>query len=303
MSLSCREDSDPGGFTARNIVESEFPAEGNNIDKLEFFLNYVILAPSSHNTQPWNFKIISDSTIEIYADRTRALSVVDPDDRELTISCGAALYNLQLAISYFGYTFKTSWIPDENNDDLLSSINIMSIEENPNKTDNECVKKLLTSITKRRTNRFKFENKEIPQPIISELELITSKQKNIWLHTLEVIEEKEQFSNLITESVGIQMSDKRFRRELASWVHSNRSFLGDGMPGYALGFSDIMSLIAPSVIRTFDMGKGHAAKDKDLALGSPILMVIWANSDNKVDWLNAGLILSNILLYLKSESI
>ena len=303
MSLSRREDSDPGGFTAWNIVESEFPVEGNNIDKLEFFLNYAILAPSSHNTQPWNFRIINDSTIEIYADRTRALSVVDPDDRELTISCGAALYNLQLAISYFGYTFTTSLIPDDNNDDLLASINIISIKEKPNKTNDECVKKLFSSITKRRTNRFKFENKEIPQPIISELELIISKQKNIWLHIVEEIEEKEQFSNLITESDRIQMSDKSFRRELASWVHSNRSPLGDGMPGYAFGFSDTMSLIGPFVIRTFDMGKGQAAKDKDLALGSPILMVIGTNSDSKVDWLNAGLILSNILLYLKSENI
>jgi hypothetical protein len=221
----------------------------------------------------------------------------------LTISCGAALYNLKLAISYFGYTFTTSLVPDENNDDLLASINIIGIKEKSNKTDDECVKKLLASITQRRTNRFKFENKEIPQPVISELKLIVSKQKNIWLHIVQEIEEKEQFSDLVTESDRIQMSDKRFRRELASWVHSNRSLLRDGMPGYALGFSDTMSLIGPFVIRTFDMGRGQAAKDKDLALGSPILMVIGTNSDNKVDWLNAGLILSNILLYLKSENI
>jgi hypothetical protein len=60
------------------------------------------------------------------------------------------------------------------------------------------------------------------------------------------------------------MSDKKFRRELASWIHTNRSHLRDGMPGYAFGFGDIMSLVGPFVIRTFDFGKGQAAKDKNL---------------------------------------
>ncbi|WP_458745374.1 hypothetical protein [Candidatus Nitrosocosmicus sp. T] len=99
------------------------------------------------------------------------------------------------------------------------------------------------------------------------------------------------------------MSDKKFRRELASWVDTNRSHLRDGMPGYAFGFGDIMSLVGPFVIRTFDFGKGQAAKDKELAIGSPVLLVIGTNSDNTLSWLNAVLALSNILLYLKFENI
>ncbi|HEY9119502.1 MAG TPA: hypothetical protein VIN33_07070 [Marinobacter sp.] len=56
-------------------------------------IRQTVLAPSSHNTQPWRFRI-STSTIDLYADRTRALPVNDPADRELTISCGCALFNL-----------------------------------------------------------------------------------------------------------------------------------------------------------------------------------------------------------------
>jgi hypothetical protein len=52
-----------------------------------------VLAPSSHNTQPWRFRT-SDDAIDVFADRTRALPVNDPDDRELTISC-CALFNLR----------------------------------------------------------------------------------------------------------------------------------------------------------------------------------------------------------------
>lgn len=46
-------------------------------EKLEQFLKYAILAPSSHNTQPWLFKIVGEDTIEVYADDSRWLKIAD----------------------------------------------------------------------------------------------------------------------------------------------------------------------------------------------------------------------------------
>ena len=89
-------------FQAWNASESQFPKEGTKTEQLKFLLNYAILAPSSHNTQPWLFKIVGDKIVELYADRTRALALVDPVDRALTISCGAALSHLLIAIRHFG---------------------------------------------------------------------------------------------------------------------------------------------------------------------------------------------------------
>jgi hypothetical protein len=270
------------------------------------------LAPSGHNTQPWAFRISTDDNIiHLYADRTRALPVVDPNDRELTISCGSVLFNLQLAILYFGYRFETSLLPqhlqvegEEDDHDLLATVRVIDINENPEKTKDEELKRLFNSITMRRTNRFRFdEDKEISEEILSNLQSIIQKYEGVWLHIEKNMEKKEQFAKLIAEGDTIQMSDKKLRRELASWVHANRSHLKDGMPGYAFGFGDIMSMVGPFVIRTFDFGKGQAAKDKELAIGSPVLLVIGTNSDNTLSWLNAGLALSNILLYLKSENI
>jgi nitroreductase len=73
-------------FQAWNVSESQFPKDGTKTKQLKFLLNYAILAPSSHNTQPWLFKVIGDNIIELYADRTRALALVDPVDRALTIN-------------------------------------------------------------------------------------------------------------------------------------------------------------------------------------------------------------------------
>lgn len=313
MPVSTREDRDHKGLDPWKVSETWFSSYDKPFDKLEFFLNYAILAPSGHNTQPWTFRISrNNNTIHLYADRTRALAVVDPDDRELTISCGSALFNLELAISYFGYRFETFLLPqeqqgkgaEENNHDLLATVRVIDINKKPEKTKDEELKSLFNSITMRRTNRFRFdEYKEISQGILSNLQSIVQKHESVWLYVEKNREKKEQFAKLVTEGDIIQMSDKKFRRELASWIHANRSHIRDGMPGYAFGFGDIMSLVGPFVIRTFDFGKGQAAKDNELAVGSPVLLVIGTNSDNTLSWLNTGLVLSNILLYLKSESI
>jgi nitroreductase len=67
-----------------------FPVDASGADKLRAAVDYAVLVPSDHNTQPWRFKIV-DETLELWADRSRALPVVDSHDRELTMSCGAAL--------------------------------------------------------------------------------------------------------------------------------------------------------------------------------------------------------------------
>lgn len=67
--------------------------------------------------------------VELYADRTRALVLVDPVDRALTISCGAALSHLQIAIRHFGYAYKVEPFPDLNNKDPLSRVIIGNRKE------------------------------------------------------------------------------------------------------------------------------------------------------------------------------
>jgi hypothetical protein len=167
-----------------SISEQNFPTGGSNYDKLKFFLSYAILAPSSHNTQPWLFKIV-DNSIELYADRTRALPVVDPEARELTISCGAALYHLIVTIKYFGFEYRLEVLPailanqdkhDEvdggrdssSGDDLLARVIVEGMSENRRTFSDE--EKLFQAITKRRTNRFIFQNRDIPALLLSKIE-------------------------------------------------------------------------------------------------------------------------------------
>ena len=59
------------------------------------------LAPSSHNTQCWKFRI-GERGIDILADLARRCPVVDPDDHHLHVSLGCAAENLVLAAAHHG---------------------------------------------------------------------------------------------------------------------------------------------------------------------------------------------------------
>ncbi|MEA2489007.1 MAG: hypothetical protein QOH21_799, partial [Acidobacteriota bacterium] len=69
---------------------------------MAFLLRYAILAPSGHDTQPWSFRITAHG-VEVMADYSRRLPVVDKDDRELLMSVGAAIANFGLAAAHFGF--------------------------------------------------------------------------------------------------------------------------------------------------------------------------------------------------------
>ena len=68
-------------------------------------------APSLHNSQPWMFRL-EDRAVQLYADPSRRLDVLDPYGRELFISVGAALFTLRLALQGAGYVPRTEILPD-----------------------------------------------------------------------------------------------------------------------------------------------------------------------------------------------
>ena len=80
-----------------------------------------VLAPSSHNTQPWRFRVGAD-IVEVLTDRTRALPVNGPFDRELTISCGAVLTNLLVPARAGGLSPDVEVLPDPDDADLLARV-------------------------------------------------------------------------------------------------------------------------------------------------------------------------------------
>lgn len=276
-------------FAEWHIDEADYPRAGTAEARMRFLLCYAILAPSGHNTQPWLFRM-SANGLELFADRTRCLPVVDPFDRALVISCGAALGHLRTAMRFFGNEIVIDLLPDPAEPDLLAHATFGSPVK-PTSADVERFR----AITRRRTTRLDYPDEPLPRGLAARLKA-AAEAEECELAIIEDGDRKHQVARLVAEGDRVQFGNPAFRRELAAWVHSRRSATRDGMSGAAFGMPDLLSAVGGLVIRTFDMGDGRAAKDEAIAAGSPALLVLATRDDEPESWLRAGLALSSVLL-------
>lgn len=249
---------------------------------LESLVASAALAPSSHNTQPWRFAITKNS-IHLYADRTRALPVNDPDDRELVISCGCALLNLRVAAAQACIPLSIEILPNGQDRDLLATARFEQV-----KTKRKEPTGLHAAMAGRRTCRKRFKESAVPESVSRDLAEAGSVE-GVRLEVVTSNAIRKEIASLVEVGDSVQWANPNWRRELAAWMHSRRD--GDGLP--------IPGLFAPlvrTVVRGFDMGNWIGTKDKRLAEESPVLAVLGTESDDVDDWIRAGQGLQRVLL-------
>jgi hypothetical protein len=276
------------------VAEEDFPAGVTDAELFRFFVSFAILAPSGHNAQPWLFKI-RERNLDLLADRTRALPVVDPHDRELILSCGAALEHLLVAAHRFGRQLAIDELPGSD-PDLLATVRLAG-DVTPSANDLA----MFQAIPNRRTTRTKYDDRVLTVELRDACRELAA-ERGAELTTIEDETRRAEIADLVVEGDRIQFGDPRFRRELAAWVHSRRGATKDGMSGESFGMPDVLSPVGALIIRTFNLGKGVAASDrKKIADGSPVLAVLSTESDAPGDWLATGRALSRVLLKLTAS--
>src|SRR5581483_10025181 len=112
-------------------------------------------APSIHNTQPWRFRW-DGSAFELRADTTRGLTVSDPDGRELVLSCGAALYNLRLALAKLGHRAIVTPLPDRTDPRLLARVEVA-----PSVPADAATRLTFAALLRRHTHRGAFDDRPL----------------------------------------------------------------------------------------------------------------------------------------------
>src|SRR6202008_2280501 len=108
----------------------------------------------------------TDDLIEVHGDPDRMLWVADPRGRALHLSCGAALFNLRLALRALGAKPRVWPLPDPLGEPtLLASVRL---EEGRPATSEE--RELLEAVYQRHSSRAPFSSHRIPPSVQVELE-------------------------------------------------------------------------------------------------------------------------------------
>jgi nitroreductase len=265
--------------TPWQIKEQDFPQDRDPTEKLQFLLRYAILAPSSHNTQPWKFSVGEDE-IQVLVDRTRRLKVADPDQRELYISVGCALENLLIAAEHFGYGHQVAYLPEPANEELAATVKFMPHGE-PSPFREPA---LFEAISSRHTNRKIYEERPIPQ---SDLQHLQNRcvEEGIWLHMTDDLEIKRKADELIIRGDAVQFSDPAFREELGYWI-------GQGL----LGTPWLMSKMAQLTVTYMNMSKGQAKKDSEVLMSAPVLAALSSEVNNRESQVKVGQVFERVCL-------
>lgn len=273
-----QEQYDPK-VTPWQISEKDFPSSGNLADKLRFLLHYAILAPSSHNTQPWKF-MVNENTVRIFIDQNRWLKIADADQRELHISIGCTLENFLIAAEHFGFEYEVTYFPKRENAALAVSVALL-----PNGQPEASGKReIFYAITKRTTNRNVYEELTIPKGDLRLLENCYHEDKEgIFLHLTSDPEIKQKVDELMARADTLQFSDPEYREELGYWI-------GQGL----LGTPWLISKLGRLAVTHLDLGNSQAKRDSKALESAPVLGVISSETDDRVSQIKVGQVFERI---------
>jgi nitroreductase len=247
-------------------------------------LRMAALAPSMHNTQPWRFAALRDSqTIKLYADPSRMLRHSDPDGRAVHIACGAALFNLRLAVTMAGREPVVTLLPDGGQPLLCAALRLAG-PARPGETDSE----LYAAIPARHTNREPFSARPVPPGVRAEL-MEAARLEGAVLH-LPGHDETVRLLCLAADAERDLLADPGYLAELAQWTGGTRD--RDGIPGASMG---PRAPGGPTPVRDFAPYRQQAVRYAWFE-ETPQLAVLSTPGGTRADWLRAGQALQRVLL-------
>ena len=194
----------------------------------EEIVRYVVAravwAPSVHNTQPWRFTADGGPQVSLHADDSRRLAAADPDGREMMISCGAALFNIRLALRSLGYIPETHVLPDPALPTLVAQV---SWRERA--AADEFERRLAGHVLTRRTHRGAFDPEPLPPDTLAALRTAATREGA----ALRIVADDGRRAAL---AAAVQTAEHQLRhdgerlRELARWTPAPGSASCDGVP-------------------------------------------------------------------------
>lgn len=179
------------------------------------------LAASSHNTQPWRFRL-GRLELAIRPDFSRRCPIVDPDDEHLYKSLGCAAENVVHAAAIQGHDTRVVY---------RGSTDGVHVEFGRGRGAG--VAALARAIPDRQCTKLPYDGRQLPR---GWLDTLARAGTGRGVETLVVTDraQLERIGELVAAGDRVQLEDAAFRRELVSWIRFNPATAlaaGDGLAG------------------------------------------------------------------------
>ncbi len=263
-------------------------------EKLAWAVNFAVLAPSKHNTQPWYFDVGHDA-VDVLADGARALIATDHFGREMLVSCGAAIANLRLGIRALGYEPDVQVFPQGAYFSHLARVRLGA--RTPMTPD---VQRLVDAVPRRQTQRLPLDGRNLPDSLVFALES-AARREGARLSFVTTRRGQRSIADVIDRADRAERQDGERQEELAAWSRPAGSGAGDGIPADNVG----VGALGPQMrfpTRDFDV-TGTGPRTPDPAMDAPLLAMLWTIGDEPVDWVAAGQALQMVLLRACSDDV
>jgi nitroreductase len=269
-SVGSRREYDAAATALRRALEAE--------PSLPEIVRYATLAPNSHNTQPWRFRLGADR-IEILPDLGRRTPVVDPDDHHLFISLGAAAETAAIAAAAHGRPAGIAFDPDDGGRLVLDLARGEPAES-----------ALYGAIPERQSTRAPYDARPVPVDDLGRLARAAAEPGTATL-IVTAPEAIDRIAELVIEGNGRQIADPAFVRELKHWLRFNprqAMATGDGLFSGASGNPALPGWLAGPV---FDFAFTAESENDRYALhvGTAAgIAVFCAEADDPDHWTRVG---------------
>jgi hypothetical protein len=249
-------------------------------------------APSVHNTQPWKFRVAAGQ-LELLADTDRMLRAVDPDGRELMMSCGAALAGLRLGLRKLGLVPAVTVLPDP-----LQPWLVAQVWPDGYASATAAELELITAVPHRHTHRGPFVPGVVPPRLLGAMH-DDAATEGCTLTLIETGGQLSTLSELTLAAAGEQQASAEIGAELRQWIRPTGSLARDGIPARArVGEFGSPWPASAGTAATWlpprDFGRPGVEEQDRMPPGVTAVLTTAGNAP--ADWVRAGQALNRMLL-------
>lgn len=252
--------------------------EGNKPAILRELVRYATLAPSSHNTQCWKFRVEATS-VSVLPDFSRRCPAVDPDDHHLFVSIGCATENLVQAALANG--LHANAIFDS------SSGGKLRLSSEPTKA---VASALFNAIPERQSTRGEYDGKPISTNELALLERAGT-GNGVQVALLTERAAMERVLEYVVQGNTAQMNDRAFVEELKAWIRFSSSDAvrtGDGLYSASSGNPSAPSWLGSFLFGLFFTPKNENDKYAKHVRSSSGIAVFVSETESPAQWIEVG---------------